>query len=173
MPAFRSRDLMFRKALIGFAVGSAIALAVGALVLVVLLGGSMPLVTEEAYEQASARWDAEGPQSYRLELVVEGDQSGRVLLEVEQGRVTSMLRDGVAPRDRRTWDAWSVPGQFDWIQQDMDRSKLAVKEGRTGLQLLAEFDPRWGFPVRYRRFDLDSGHFVGWEVVRFEPGGSS
>ena len=42
---------------------------------------------------------------------------------MRDGQVTHMTRDGVEPRQKRTWDCGRVPGQFDTIEQELDMAQ--------------------------------------------------
>ena len=83
-----------------------------------------------------------------------------------------MVRDGVEPKQRRTWDYWSVPGQFETIHIDWEAAKhpqegFGVAPG-TKVVLRAEFDQRYGYPRFYQRILLGTGIHVEWRVTRFE-----
>jgi hypothetical protein len=79
--------------------------------------------------------------------------------------VTKLLLDGVAPRQRRTWDYWSVPGLFDIIEADLTR---AGESPPGSVRLFAEFDPKYGYPSRYRRSESSAMRDAEWTVTRFE-----
>ena len=51
--------------------------------------------------------------SYNIDLKLGGKTPGTVHVEVRNHEVTAMTRDGVTPSQRRTWDYWSVPEQFE------------------------------------------------------------
>ena len=124
---------------------------------------SLPPLTRDDFEAAGRRWQQHGPANYDVDLVLHGDQQGTVHVEVRRGEVTQMLRDGVAPKRRGAWDYWSVPGQLDVIEVDLD----TAQRGADQLVLRAVFDPELGYPSRYQRIDLVSRHEAGWEVRRF------
>lgn len=154
--------------------------AVVAVVLAVaLLRDTTPVLTRPAFDAAVARWKEHGPADYDLDVVVQGNQPGRIHVEVRGGAATAMTRDGVTPSQRRTWDYWTVPGQFDMIQIELDnqsdpRGQFAGASG-SQLVLWAEFDPRYGYPRRYHRVLLGGQQEMRWEVTRFQPigGGDS
>ena len=158
---------------IGAALGTLVALLVGVTTLIVMVRDTTPDLTDEALQAAIRRWKEDGPASYNLDLAVGGARSGTVHLEVRDGQVTAFTRDGQTPERRHTWDAWTVPSQFDTIHREQDLAadpsgEMGVPKG-TRLLLKAEFHPRWGYPLRYRRLVLGRGPDVSWDVTRFEP----
>src|ERR1700744_5288115 len=92
-----------------------------------LLRDTTPLLTQAAYDAAVERWDAHGPASYDLDLTLEGNRPSQIHVEVRDHQVTHMIRDGVEPRQRRTWDVWSVPGQLDTIGQELEKAADPVE----------------------------------------------
>src|SRR4051794_25609342 len=70
-------------------------------------------LTEATLKAAMQKWDRHGPKDYNLDLEVTGNRGGKIHVEVRAGEVTRMTRDGFQPTQKRTWDYWSVPGQFD------------------------------------------------------------
>ena len=150
---------------------------------------SLPVITRDGSGDGRARWQKQGPASYTMDLMIGGRRPGPVHIEVRDGKVTRMTRDGVTPSQPRTWEYWTVPEQFETIRQDFDSAETAGGFGAApGTQtiLKAEFDPQYGYPRRYQRFvlasktptqspslapiassggaDLD----VDWRVTRFE-----
>jgi Family of unknown function (DUF6174) len=133
----------------------------------------IPELTEPLLEAAEERWQANGPASYNLDLEITGAQPGIVHVEVRDGEVTAMTRDGRAPDQRRTWAVWSVPGQFDTIERELELAEDPVHEMQasadTRLKLRAEFDPHYGYPRQYQRMVFGGGPEVYWQVTKFEP----
>jgi len=142
---------------------------VAALVFVVsvfLLGGqTVPVLTRTAYDTAYERWRRAGPASYDLDLALRGDQQGEIHVEVRKGSVTRMTRDGVSPARKVAWDYWSVPGQMDVIELDLDQAD----KPRSQLVLRALFDGELGYPRAYQRIDLATRHEVRWDTTGFTP----
>jgi hypothetical protein len=163
-----------RKNLKPLACGIAAGIALAGLVTLVLLfffaRGSTPPLTEEALLAAVERWEAHGPASYRIELVVSGTRSGPVELEVRDGEPVRLLRDGRAPA-RHTWDFWTVPGQLEAMQTELtgDPGVLFGVPDRSHVILRAEFDPQLGYPRQYERQVLGKAVEIGWQVLRFQP----
>ena len=84
-------------------------------------GGRRPRLTRQAYDEASRLWDEHGPANYQLDVEVTGNRPSKIHVEVVGGQAVAMLRDGVEPRQRRTWYYWTVPGMLDTIGQELDK----------------------------------------------------
>ncbi len=129
-------------------------------------------LTQADYEGALARWEKNGPASYNLDLELSGNRPGVIHVEVRDGQATRMTRDGVEPRQKRTWDYWTVPGQFDTIGEELEMARDPAKSyavpGASRVVLWAEFDERYGFPKRFDRVVLGADLEVHWKVTRFE-----
>ncbi len=84
-----------------------------------------------------------------------------------------MMRDGVEPKQKRTWYYWSVPGQLDTIEQELEMAQDPANSYGTpsasGTVLWAEFDPKYGYPRKFDRIVLGADQEVHWRVTRFEP----
>jgi hypothetical protein len=111
-------------------------------------------------------------ESYVLDLEITGRRAGTVHVEVDQGRVTGITRDQQPLRERRTWDAWSVPGQFDTMRVGLKAAEdpagqLQLREG-TQVVVRAAFDSELGYPLGFRQVTLGGGMEFGWKTVRFE-----
>ncbi len=107
---------------IGIVLGLLVGTALATAVLMFALRDSTPELTEAAFEAAQRRWDERGPQSYDMDLAIEGNRPGTVHVEVRDGKVTHMMRDGTEPKQSRTWGVWAVPGQFETIEQELDKA---------------------------------------------------
>lgn len=163
-----NRRRLFQGALIGLAIG-----IVGLLIfLFVYVRDPLPVLTEPMVAAAEQKWKDTGPASYNLDLELSGNRPGPVHVEVRNRHVTMMSRDGVVPSQKRTWDAWSVPGQFDTIYREFelaaDPSKKLGDAAATSMYIRGEFDPQFGYPLRYHRLVLGTNNEIGWKVVRFE-----
>jgi hypothetical protein len=153
-----------------FVVGACIVLFV---LLVLGRRDRLPDLTPESLEAAQRRWEAKGPKSYHLDVLLSGTQTGKIHIEVRGEKVTAMTRNGVTPEQERTWEYWTVPGQFDTIETEMEMAKdpahgFPAPPGSKVVQK-AEFDPEYGFPRRYHRLVLGTQLEIRWEVIRFEP----
>jgi hypothetical protein len=156
---------------------------IGALLALAMTGGfawwlwrqaphAAPL-TSETLAAAEMRWREHGPKSYTLDLKLGGVRPGNVHLEVRDGQVADMTRDGVTPSQRRTWDAWTVDSQFDMIETELagaahpERAFGAPPDARVVQR--ADFDPQLGYPRKYERFVLGTALEISWETVDFRP----
>ncbi|MEX0936696.1 MAG: DUF6174 domain-containing protein [Pirellulales bacterium] len=130
----------------------------------------VPRLTDRSLELAIDRWREHGPESYTMEIELGGMRPGTVHLEVRDGEVTAMQRDGYTP-ERRVWETWSVPGMFDTIDRELQIAEAPAEEAQfppgTQFELRAEFDARLGYPRRFRRMVLGEGTEVSWQVTRF------
>jgi hypothetical protein len=133
----------------------------------------IPELTAEALAEAQEKWNAIGPESYDLALEIGGNRPGTVHVEVRSGIVTAMTRDGHTPGQRRTWDVWSIPGQFDTIERELELAEDPVGEmdlaPGTRLWLRCAFDPQLGYPRQFHRAVFGGGPEVYWEVTTFQP----
>jgi hypothetical protein len=148
------------------------ALVVVAVLLQVFVARRTPELTAARLEAAQQLWSAQGPGSYDMDIEIRGAQPGHVHLEVRDGSVTAMTRDGRSP-PQRTWNVWTVPGQFETLERELDlaedpQHEMGASAG-TELRLQCEFDPKFGFPRRYHRFTKGNAPEVFWHVTAFEP----
>lgn len=131
----------------------------------------LPELTEAALESASEKWAKTGPANYDLDIELRGARPGVVHVEVRNREVIHETRDGGTP-GRWTWDAWSVPGMFDTLSQDLQiaenpEQQIQAAEG-TKWRLRCEFDQQYGYPARYHRL-VTGGPEVFWQVTKFQP----
>lgn len=156
----------------GVTAGVAVGLLAAILSAFFFLRNDVPDVTVEAVDVAEARWRAAALPGYAMDLKLEGRQPGRVHIEVRGGEVVAMTRDGQTPSQRRTWDYWTVPGQFDTIRQDLESAQDPAQgfgaPAGARVILRAEFDRLLGYPRKYQRYVLGTPLDVEWQVERFE-----
>jgi hypothetical protein len=156
----------------------ALGMLLGLLVVVVAVGvyliATRPnnrQLTQADYEAASARWDQYGPKNYKLDIELTGNRPGKIHVEVRDGEVVHMTRDGVEPSQKRTWFYWSVPGQLDTIGQELEMARDPAASFRnpaiTQMVMWAEFDPKLGYPLKYDRVVLGADYEVHWRVTGF------
>jgi hypothetical protein len=169
-PAAR-RGTRARPLLLGISLGllAALITVVG---VALVMRRSRPQLTEAVYQAAVERWEKHGPRSYELDLELSGNRSGQIHIEVRDGEVTHMTRDGIEPKQRRTWDYWSVPGQLETIGQELDMARDPANSFKskavTGMVMWAEFDPQYGYPLVYDRVVLGGDFEVHWRITRFD-----
>jgi hypothetical protein len=132
----------------------------------------IPELTVDRLDEAQRRWQDAGPQNYDMDIELRGAQPGSVQVQVRDGEVTTMTRDGRTPQPW-TWRYWSVPGMFDTLERDLVLGEDPVHEtgaaAGTQWQLRCEFDSQLGYPRRYHRFVSGGGPEVYWRVTRLEP----
>ncbi len=168
-PAERSKRPILLGAALGIFAALLLAIIAGA---VYIAGQRAPRLTRAELDAAIARWEKNGPADYDLDLELSGNRPGRVHVEVRRGEVAHMTRDGVEPKQKRTWDVWSVPGQLETIEQELDMAeKPAPSYGAPGASevvMWARFDPRYGVPMQFDRVVLGADLEVHWKVTRFD-----
>lgn len=163
---------IFRRVLLGVSAGLVLGLFVIFVWAILNRGTVSPKLTPEIFEAAQAKWKREQPQNYNIEIQVNGTQPATYYVEVRGGVAQLALRNGQPLRQMRTFSTWSVPGMFATMSRDVDALELRAA-GRgdkftPDLNLRATFDPRYGYPARYRRLQYQSSVEVEWEVTRFE-----
>ena len=174
-PPLRRGRIRSRSLMLGLVVGLGIWSVVCGGAAVLLWRNRVPLLTPEALARAREMWRTNGPADYELEVHIRGRQPGVVRLTVRAGQVTRMTRDGVVPRQRRTWSAWTVESQFELIELELEAAAdpergFGAPPGARVVQRAA-FDPHYGYPRRYQRHVLYTPLEVEWEVVRFRAMG--
>ena len=171
-PSSQAPAPLLRRVLVGVAAGVAIGLL--AMIGLALLkpGSASPRLTPEIFRTATAKWDREQPHDYDIEIMVRGNQPATYFVEVRSGEARLALRNGKPLTQRRTFSTWSVPGMFATMSRDVDalerRAAGQADRSTPDLHLRATFDPRYGYPARYRRLQYQSSVEVEWEVTRFE-----
>lgn len=156
---------------VGMFLGVFVAISAIGVAWIVLGRDSLPLLSESDLVAARDRWRRHGPASYDLDLQLAGNRPGIVHVEVRAGQVTRMTRDGVEPRQRRTWDYWTVPAMFDTIDQELAMAQDGVWSSADPAlgqaELRAVFDPRFGYPLRYHRVVSGKNLETAWTVTGF------
>jgi hypothetical protein len=137
-------------------------------------GDPTPEITGEAFSGARRRWREAGLKDY--DVSVEVINSGRLEkydVAVRGGHAESASRNGAPLTNHRTFETWSVPGMFGTIDSDWQNVEKHLKHqaDASTLQLTVkvEFDPKYGYPKRYRRIEWGSSREISWKVTRFEP----
>lgn len=147
-----------------------LALLLGAAVGLLLLGRNRAgELTAERLAEARQIWEAERPDSYRLELEMGGSLSDVRTVVVRDGRVVSMTAGGIEVPES-AWEYWSVDGLFDVLRTELSnaaspRGPVAGRE----VALLARFEPTWGYPTYFYRHIMGTSNDVEWRVVDFTP----
>lgn len=158
-----------RKVIVGVIAAAMLVIAVLA-VLKILVGESLPDLTENSLDAAMTRWQQKGPASYDVDLAIAGRQPGVVHVEVRNGTVTVANRDG-RPTPERTWDEWSVPGQFDTLVRELEmaadpQGEMNAPPGAR-IWLRCEFDPEFGYPRKFHRYASGGAIEMSWRTTSF------
>jgi len=167
----RRRRGRLRAVALGGALGAIVATVVGLVVAFWIGRNPLPLITRADLDVALERWEQRGPASYDIDLMVGGTWPGPVHVEVREGTVTAMTRNGETPTQQRTWVYWMVPELFATIRADFDSAEADLPFGAPAgskTTMRAEFDPQLGYPRKYQRQVLGANLGVEWEVTRFE-----
>lgn len=159
--------------LVGLILGSGIAVLAGIAISIALYRDPLPYLTAETLDAAEKRWQEHGPANYQLSVEILGRQPGQVELTVRNGEPVAMTRDGRAPKQQRTWAVWTIPGQFDMLQLELEHAAHAeqIYGASTGSQAVvkAEFDPQFGYPIRFRRQVMGGSSLdLEWHVTGFK-----
>jgi len=145
-------------------------LVLGGAVAVFALRGEGEPLTAEALAAARARWEANGPRSYALEIEVSGGQSNRHRVEVRDGAVVSMVTGGWEV-ELRLGQYWTVEGMLDSLATELRNA--AAPERAYGVsdpsrvELRVVFDEDLGYPRRFLRHVLGGHAGIQWKVVSF------
>ena len=111
---------------------------------------------------AEMRWQRQGPASYDLDLTT--SRNDRMHLEVRDGKPTAFTVNGHQPKERRVWETWTVPRQFEYIRDDMNRE---VTPGSVAPLIQVQFDAKTGLPWKHS-YSGTNGVATGWKIHRFE-----
>lgn len=137
-------------------------------------GDPTPEITGEGFSSARDKWREASLENYDIEIEV--NNAGRIEtyhVRVRQGFAESAERNGAPLSNRRTFETWSVPGMFGTVDSDWQNIEkhLSHTADANTLQLTvkAEFDPKWGYPAKYRRIEWGSMREISWRVKRFDP----
>jgi hypothetical protein len=170
MPPYRSSPramLLLLVAMLLFFVATAVLIRL-------IFATRIPELTAARLEHARQLWQRHGPKSYDLDVEIRGARPGDAHVEVRDSVVTAATRDSREP-PRWTWDEWTVPGQFDTLERELEMAEDPEHEMQApaGAQLHVhcEFDPQFGFPRRYHRFGTSGVPEVYWQASRFQPYG--
>jgi hypothetical protein len=130
-----------------------------------------PAMTQADFDEALAKWRANRPPNYEMEINVSGRQAGHMEVVVRNFQPLSVKRNGTLV-PARTWTYWSVDGLFEIIRTDLeglDQPERAFgAEDVSQLVQQAEFDAELGYPRRYRRAVMTTGDAIEWEIVEFK-----
>jgi Family of unknown function (DUF6174) len=160
------RPMRLRTIALAIVLGAILGIGVAVAVLAMVLHGErLPPVTFETLNAAAERWAKSGPKNYDLDLELSGVNPGVARIEVRGNEVTSMTHNGRSTPPH-TWDNWSVPGLLGIIRRDLEVCMAPKPGDPTAPVPRAEFDPKYGYPVRYHRV-TQTGADAKWHVTAF------
>jgi hypothetical protein len=134
------------------------------------VGPGLPEIQPDDLAVARDRWQAAGVTDYDIAITLSGRQSGEIKVQVRAGQPTAMTRNGIQPKQERTWQPWTVPGMFDTIDVDFDNRTNAKEKFGTepeSVHLRCLFDPELGFPRRYLHQVYGRQQDLEWTVTEF------
>lgn len=141
-------------------------IVLGALVFAVsrIRSTRLPSMDRADFTAARSRWDKANIASYQIAVSVSGMQPGEYEVIVQDDLATSATFNGRALKRQRTFGTWAVTGMFDTLSRDLETHD---RDGN--LMLQAEFHPEYGYPTKYTRIELTTGHHdaLQWEVTKF------
>jgi hypothetical protein len=101
----------------------------------------------EQLAQAQALWNDKGPRDYNMVYTLNGSTTGTYRVQVRQGKVVSVIRDGQSV-EKRLYVYSSMPALFEFIE---DFLKQDAEPGRRRTFTKAVFDPQDGHLKHYVR----------------------
>lgn len=128
-------------------------------------------------EQDEAKWSNLAPADYNLEWQSTSARNQSIYrVYVRDGKVQSVRLfrpDGkeIALKPAEP-EFYSIPGIFKTIREEIAQSRESKPFGQpagTTVVLTIRNDPKWGFPVLYRRDIFGVDERMGINVTRFEP----
>src|SRR5262249_39258475 len=139
--------------------------------IVIVACSRLPALTPEVLQDAEQKWIAHKPISYRLVLEMSGDrvETGRFEVEVRNGRIVSLKRNGLVVRDTAD-DNYTMEGLFHMLDQELS---LAEKPATVGappgytVYTTAKFDETTGRLIRYRRIVGGTSNSIEVNVAEF------
>jgi hypothetical protein len=148
-------------------IGVVLGLALAVYLIQRIYGDPTPPLTADALRDAEGRWGAAKIRDYDIEIEVQSRQRETYVVEVRNGKPQQASRNGQPLKQIRTFDTWSVPGMFDTIHSDFDRTD---REGQPTPELVlrAEFDPKTGVPLKYKRMEWGQDIEISWQVTKFK-----
>jgi hypothetical protein len=153
--------------------GALIGIVATLLVLRNRVADPLPELKPADFYSAREKWDENELPNYNIEVKVTGTQGATYRAEVREGKAVAAWRNDKPLLQERTFNTWSVRGMFGTISRDIDhverRAAGKAEQNTPRLTLRGEFDPKTGYPARYRRIEWGSAVEVSWQVTKFEP----
>ncbi|MCA9215208.1 MAG: hypothetical protein KDB27_19205 [Planctomycetales bacterium] len=129
----------------------------------------MANVTVESLERATDTWNSIRNEidGYTATIVVEGPMPGEYRISVRNGDVESVQFNDSPLTLERTSRVWTVDGMLQMVDLDLEKKTRLADAGNNTFVNRAYFDPTYGYPKRYLRFDYSSKSTVTWTVTEF------
>jgi len=134
------------------------------------IGPGLPECKPEDLAAARAKWEAARVRDYDITIQLSGRQSGEIKVSVRDGEATAMTRNGVQPKQERTWEPWTVPGMFDTLDVDFENAKKPKEKfgnDAAGVNMRCLFDEQYGYPKKYLHQVMGRHQDLEWEVTEF------
>lgn len=164
-------DHSSRRVLLIWLLAGGSMLAALVICLEVFVARRIPELTEQRLAAAMDRWRGNGPANYDLDVEIRGLRPGIVHIEVRNGEAVAMTRDGRTPPQPRTWEAWTVRGQFEMLEQELIRAEVSAQQNATDVAgralVRCDFDPQFGYPRQFQRVAYGGQPDVYWRVTDF------
>lgn len=130
-----------------------------------------PSLTPDVLSAAQEKWKASRPAAYKLQVEMSGDrvETGKFEVTVEDGKVTSLRRNGLSISPNSGQD-YSMEGLFHVLQQELGLAEkpamLGAPEGYS-VYMNARFDDQTGRLVEYRRTVGGASNSIEIKVLEF------
>lgn len=144
--------------------------AVGIIAVVLLFQSNrMTDVTQENLDAAVELWENARSEidGYSATIEVEGGMPGVYRISVSSGEVESVTFNDSPLELERTRAVWTVEGMHEMVDLDLHRKQQLAQGGNNTFVTRASFDPEFGYPKKYVRFDYGTKQTVTWTVTSF------
>lgn len=126
-------------------------------------------VTQENLDAAVELWEEARStiDGYSATIEVEGRMPGVYKISVVSGNVESVIFNDSPLKLERTSGVWTVEGMHEMVDLDLRRKQQLADGGNNTFVSRASFDPEYGYPKKYLRFDYGTKQTVTWTVSSF------
>ena len=127
---------------------------------------SEPTLTREDFDAALAKWKEHGPKTYEMTIDFRGyDTQYDYQVEVAEGKIARLVKNGAEIPTGSDDKQWSIDAQMELIAKDLEE-RIA---GANNATLVAEFHPKYGYPVFYQRQEYGSPVNYKYRITSFTP----
>lgn len=150
------------------------------LILMVLLQPAKGALDGDQLTQARTLWEASRPPAYEATLQISGNNSGEITIRQLPGEPPQVKHEPeslaqTAEGAFYAGDSWGIEALFDRIANDMELMQQPEYRPPPGMLSVepravfqAQFDPRYGYPTRYRCQKLGPQPALEWQIKQFE-----